>query len=213
MTRLLLLSLIITAFSACSGGSKEAEFEPKPGEVKYTVNLDSCAKWNLPPVNFSLYYPQKMNAIFAQEGIENPNYIQFYNAKDSLFMESLSIGFFRLDKGETNDQLNTKLLENFKKEFEMQGLDMSKSWIGKKVFDGKEYSMMTTELALDIDVQLKGKYKLLFLLVPPQKGNTNGVMMIFSGHENSVIKDYDDFATKGDVSRIWKSFRYEEAKK
>jgi hypothetical protein len=90
--------------------------------------------------------------------------------------------------------------------------DVTHLEVGNFQFDGKTYMMAKVKEKIrdpEEGEEYVGEYLCLTILLEPQGNNKNGLAVTFRANDQSEIKSYEDFASKGLVSKIWQSIKYD----
>ncbi len=193
----------------------KADLGPMPEVEKHTFNNiyvadeNSCKDMGLPASRFAIEYPDGIEATFPNDKI---NHIKLKYIEDGIVTEELSIGYTDKVTIKTKNA-SLGLLEDFTSSIrkDIEGFELIS--VGKKKFDGEE--MYLAEVKVDysayIDQGYNGIYKIMFLIPIPKKNeNLNAIMISFLANENSSIKNFEDFANRGHIGKIYQTFRYIE---
>ncbi|MFI2743524.1 helix-turn-helix domain-containing protein [Zhouia sp. PK063] len=174
----------------------------------YTVTKEICDQKQLPLTKFTLQYPNGMEV----NKNYSSNYITLTKKVGGTPIEELNIGYTTMTK--VNEKEAIELIRQFARYYEKE-LNLKVITIGKKefngemvyclegTFDGKDQKVKTTKLS--------GKYKMLLLFkIPEIDEHLNAVSMVFLASEDSEIKTFSDFATKGTIGKIYNTFKFIE---
>jgi hypothetical protein len=167
----------------------------------------------LPEINFELRYPAEMEFTPDTAGQKNYNYATFVSLDNTgNRKEMVSIGYYTMDGNdeETMDALNENLLGQFRQMY-VDNFELSNEFLGKKEFDGRDYSMFQTLGKIDRpEAQFVGSYHVQAMLVRPTPKAKVGVVFIFQSNQNSDINSFEDIGKKGCSSIIWNSLKFKD---
>ncbi len=209
MKYLFLLLFIPVGIAGC--GSDKTSYSSKNNKV-FEVTDAFCEEMKLPLINFSLEYPKTLKTDPAQKGITNYNYNAFVKLNsDEIQTEGISLGYYK-PSGENifGDGLKRDLLGQMKGIYQ-QIFKLSESTIDPQTFDGERYLMLRAKgkgINKSGDSEFAGDYIIQTLYLEPQGDNENGLLITFIGNELSPYKTFEDFASKGDISVVWKTLKF-----
>ena len=99
------------------------------------------------------------------------------------------------------------------KEYYASNESFDLKFIGLSSFGDQDYYQIRATLNFDKynSVSYSGEYKMIFLIpMPTENIYMHAVSISLLAGENSPIKEFDDFESKGLVSKIFQTFRYVE---
>jgi len=204
MKKQLLFLFVLFFILSCNSDNNEV----KDFENVFELTKQNAVEFGLPVTQFKISYPKDVTVILPKKNVYNPNYIEFYCKDDEVFLESLSIGFYE-SASIANDFQNQALLDQLLGQFTSQIPDIEVIFNGKAKFGDKElYQLQLKFEIVDEMYGELGKYKMLFVLYPPDIDLQNGVLLMFQATDNSDIKEFTDFGEKGKTAEIWQTFRF-----
>lgn len=207
--KLFLFLLAAAGMFACSSEGTGAS----KNTAKFEVTDDFCEEMGLPLIHFSLEYPKHLKTDLPQKGQQNYNYNAFVklNAKE-VQTEGISLGYYTPSgMGALGNGLNRNILSQVETMYG-QLFEVSESEIGEQTFDGKKYLMLRAKgkgIKTADNTEFVGDYLIQSLFLEPEGDNKNGLMITFLGNEQSPYKTFEDFASKGDISVVWKTLKFE----
>jgi len=203
--------ILIAAFSSSCG--KSFEYNGACGELKtFTVDKNYCEKYGLYEKSFTVKYPSDLE-IETQEDYESTNYVSFFKYdEDSLISESVNIGYYYgLSEsggdgllggllGLTKESLITQLVNQLK----AQGLPLKNVTMKDENIRGESHFTTRAEFQTTENVAgLKGAYLIQLVMIATE--SDNGVLMIMMAREDSDIKSFEDFDSKGCLAPVLNS--------
>jgi len=166
----------------------------------------------LPVSEFSVMYPEGMTQVLPTEGTLNINYNHFMILDSLGFQtETIELGGSTIPKNVPyKKMLYKQILVQAKQVALERGFTLLEEFSGKSTFEGKEYNMFRAIGEVNsIYYQLSGRYFILGLIIEPNRNNRNGVFVTMMANQNSTIENFEDFATKGCISKVWQSIHFD----
>jgi hypothetical protein len=207
--------LILTAITilSCKSDAKDGKSTSNPNNNIFVVDKDYCKEMGLPIIEFSLEYPSELETDSPEKGYQNIQYNAFLKLnKNDIQTEVISLGYYKRSESSLLDnQLKQNILNQILKAYE-QVYKFSEANISIFEIDNKEYLMLRAKgKSTDPDVKpfYEGNYLIQVLLLEPQPNNKFGLLIVFIANEESEIKSYEDFATKGFIREVWKTLKFE----
>lgn len=211
MKRLLAVALIATFFASC--GSREVVYDNKCGALKEFVVDDAyCNKYGLRNENFSLQYPTDL-AVETQEDFRSDNYVSFFKYDaDSAIIESVNIGFYYGLSESGGDNLfggllgmtKENLLGSMMGQFEAQGFKLQDITLRDETVRGETHFTARAKFKTSEDMYgFNGSYLIQLVMIATE--SDHGVLMIMAARDDSGIKSFEDFESKGCISPILQS--------
>ena len=179
---------------------------------KFIVDHEYAKKMGLPEVEFSIMYPKNFKTDPPREDYQNYHYNYFLKwDKNEIQTEAISLCYSTVQKNSLmKDALINPILLQAKQMYEQLGFTFTEDFIGKDTFDGKEYyQFRATGTINNKDRELVGEYKILCLIVEPELNDKNGLFVMMVANQDSEVKNFTDFSSKGCISSIWKSLKFE----
>lgn len=205
--------ILLTALTLTSCGA-DKRVSSNPNNNVFQVDADFCAEMKLPEVAFSIEYPKNLHAEPATPGNGNFNYINLYKTdKQGVQTEAVSFGYYQPTAGQgivaegLKRILLGQVLETYSEYFAIKDFDIKNFFFG-----GKRYLMLRAEghgPDNSDTPEYKGDYILQSVLITSPNDAENGLIVTFFANENSPCKTFNDFATKGEVGKVWKSLKFE----
>ncbi len=196
--------------------SVESTEEPAgPGLKRLSVNLRQSRAWRLPPAAFRFTYPAKADLSLAKAGRRNPYYalVELYRGKK--ISESVSISHVDLRGGPAAkwDLLAGVVMKRLQTAMQRQVPGMKIVSSGKASFGGKDVYQFRSEFEItDTRMGDPGKYRALWVALLPgaSSSSPNGASLTMTVRQGSgsEVSSWDDFATKGIMGQIWRSFEF-----
>ncbi|WP_196889018.1 hypothetical protein [Aureivirga sp. CE67] len=183
----------------------------------FSIDEAYCLKYNLPAQTFSLKYPSDLE-IETQENYRSPNYVGFFKYdKDSILTESLSVGKYhgvsevsgkksrnKNFLGITNESLLTSLINQFRVPGHIEIVDVE---MANGTFLESDHFIATAFLKSKEDYSgFKGKYLLQIVMKATTSLDNKGVLLVMIARDDTEIKGFKDFESKGCISPIVQSF-------
>lgn len=208
--KLIIASLVIISLSC------KSEIETKDcGEVKtFTVDKEYCQKYGLREETFTVDYPSGVT-IETQEDYKSPNYVSFIKYdKDENIEESVNIGFYyglKQSGGSTGAEMITgltkeSLINKMIGQLKGQGINLENVTMKDEDINNEEHFAARGNFSSQSDdLGFKGNYLMQFVLIATAPDH--GVLVIMSAREDSGIKTYKDFETKGCMASVLKSIK------
>ncbi len=199
---------VLLVFSACE--EKITDFENV-----VEVTPDECKKWGLDEVHFLISYPNDDNILFqeAQEGEDNLSYIMFdYLDKDELSNEEISIGYCTNCKNYDDDG-KLELIQQLMEQFESQLPNLEIVSNDTEVIFGEKRVVAKFTFSSEEPIFgyfAAGNYKAMIVEFSKESNTNNGVIIILLANESTGIKEFSDFGEKGNLAKVFKTFRFAE---
>jgi len=208
--QILILTSGLISLLSCE---REVTYDNVCGPLKtFEVDKDYCKLYDLREENFSLKYPENLT-MESQEEFRSSNYVSFIKYdNDSTIIESVNIGsYYGIVESETKSKFGrllgltrNALLTNIVNQFREMGLDMHNVTIQNENIRGKDHfttrgKFETTENIAGIN----GNYITQIVMIP--SAIDHGLAVIMMAREDSEIKYFNDFETKGCLGPILQS--------
>ena len=190
-------TLAFLIFLSCSDNNIDKENPILKNQV--IVNEDSCLKWKLPPVSFTLTFPENYGLTYnSQEQIDNYLRLKKY-ADNGVIIQEISIGkagHYNEDQIKKWIYKSDSLLMNFRTH--------QAKYIGYKTVGDKKRFVLQGTINFDLvgRPDYKGDYKTLLVFEPSTK-KLNGISF-------SVITkaDADSSLNEKEVNKILNSLTF-----
>lgn len=190
----------------------------KEGFNIFYVGRTFCKQNNLEVIKFSVEYPDYLLTDIAEPQYENYNYNAFFKWNDhEVQTEGISIAECTLEddyfessdaeKEKLSNELWKKVIEDYSEVFQFSNIQT-----GQKVFDNNKYFMFRANANIENpkpEAEFMGHYIMQTLIVESPNSNGDALVITFLANDDSEIKTYEDFATKGHISYVWKSLKFE----
>lgn len=194
---------------------KPTEAPAGPGLKRLSVSLTQSSAWRLPPAAFSCTYPAKADLSLAKAGRRNPYYALVELYRDKKISESVSISHVDLKGGTAAkwDLLAPVVIKRLQIAMQRQLAGMKIVSSGKASFGGKEVYQFRSEFEItDTRMGDPGKYRSVWVALLPgaSSSSPNGASLTMTVRQGSgsEVSGWDDFATKGIMGQIWRSFEF-----
>ena len=200
--------LFLLIIPSCSSPEKKDSQDMN----SFKVDKEYCQKLGLPEVEFNVMYPKNLKTDPPQEGYQNYAYNYFLKwDKNEIQTEAISLCYSTVQKNSLmKDALVDQILLQVKQMYEQMGFTFTEDFIGKDTFDGKEYYQFRAKGTINNkDREFVGEYKILCLIVEPEVNDKNGLFVMMVANQDSEIKNFSDFSSKGAISSIWKSIKFD----
>lgn len=206
MKKILVFGLVSLLFLACG---RTPKYDEACGDlVELEIDEEYCEKYGLREETFTLKYPEQLD-VETQADYPSRNYASFFKYdKDTLIVESVNIGYFYGLKesgkdgigslfGLTKESLMTSILDQYSAQgFPIQDVTMRDETIrGEKHFTVRG----TVDANLE-EISLLGNYLIQIVMIGTEADH--GVLLIMLARDDSGIKSFEDFETKGCTSPI-----------
>ena len=213
------ISLVTGCRGSSSPGSSESEqadenstAAPGPGMKRFSIDPDKAASWGLPPVRFTLDYPEGAKVNLPSPGQRNSNYFEISVSADKRFLEILTLGRLEvtLPPGGMQDSILDGLLDQIQRQAMSQ-------FPGTKLADGGKYKLGKYESSQrrliiplkDESQGIDGDILMIMAVVLSPKTPDTGVLALLQASHHSDIQKFDDFGVKGTTGQVWQSLRFE----
>lgn len=208
------LLLCSCEFSINTNGSKKVDLGIMPEVESQTFKNIFIADENTfkskesPITRFAIEYP---NGYDVETPNEEENLITIKNTIDNIVTEELSIGTSNISL--RSQSLTLSLIEGVANHLKEQFPELKIQTLGKKEFNGEMNYLFEgiVDYSEYVEQGYNGIYKIMFLVpLPKESEDLNFVMISMLANEQSKIKTFADFANKGMIGEIYKTFRYIE---
>ncbi|MBN2662945.1 MAG: hypothetical protein JXR68_04785 [Bacteroidales bacterium] len=201
----IIFSLILISISC---NEKTSDFE---NVVEITPS--DAQSYNLPDIHFMFSYPTSDNIKIrlANPDLMNLSYAYVDFMVGDYTNEEISIGHCKNCNNYDFDYIEG-LLEDLSTDFEYQLPDFNVVFNGVEKFDGENRNVLKfTFNAIDSSMGfVPGKYIGIFVVYLP-KSSSNGILFILLANTNETeIKNFDDFSTKGNLAEVFNTFKFVE---
>lgn len=198
--------LLILLVTSCN--EKQSDFE----NIVEITPADAQS-FNLPDIHFKFSYPtdENIKIRIADPSSKNYSYAFVDFMIDESTNEEISIGYCENCKNYDSDYIEG-LLKDVSAEFEYQLSDFNIVSNGVESFDGEDRNILKfTFNANDNSMGFtQGKYIGIFVVYLPKKSNNGVLFILLANTDETDIKDFDDFSKKGNLSKVFKTFRFVE---
>ena len=199
-----LLSIVLSlALVSCGDDTPDA------GELTntYEADYDKCFSLGLQNTHFKIDYP---DGVILLEPDNNRDFFSLRYMKDGVIVEELWIGDTNIKKKQKSRFLSMiQQMVELHKYYSPTEIE----FMGKREFHGQQTNIarVITDFAAYNTPEYVGEYKAIFSVPSPVLSDEHhSVRITMIAGENSEIKTFEDFESKGIVSQIYKSFRYIE---
>lgn len=180
--------------------------------IPFQVDADYCFRHMLPLMQFSLEYPADLQTDPPAAGSRNLHYNTFFKADQTgIQTESITLSYLSLSPDSSQQDKDMEMMiGQLAEDYREAGFEMEDSFTGQAEFDGETYRVFRATGSIDKeDYGLRGKYRILVLLMTPKFDN-NGLLVSFMARDDSPIQTYEDFARKGSIGTVWKTLKIEK---
>ena len=206
---LFVLTITIISFTRCNS-VKNKEIQQNSSEnTIFKVDTAFCNDMDLPLIEFTLAYPKGLTTDSAESGYENFNYISFFKTNENeVQTERISLSYYiprssSLIEENLREEILNQVLVIYQQLFEL-----TDTKIEEIVFDNKKYFMLRAKgraINPAADAVFTGTYFIQTLLLEPQENAENGLLISLLANEESEIKSFEDFSSKGYIGTVWKT--------
>lgn len=206
----ILVFFIGNLFYACKGRQDENLIldEHKLTYVNsYTIDETICKAKKLPLSHFKIEYPSVFNVSYINNSSNHIvlSYIEFGEITEELSLGSTSIN-------SDNSSLTLDLLSDFVRVMKQESILVDSLFLGRKKFGRNENSIFegVVKFPDDVNSLYNGEYKMILVVPDPPLGSKKLCSPIFTfiANEKSKIDSFSDFSTKGEIGKVWQTFKF-----